>query len=98
MPALGRLLDKFEARGFAIVGINVDEVKENGLQFAEKHGLKFTLLYDKNRKLLEAAGVMIMPTSFMVNRNGKIIWIQSGFRDGDESALGQDIEKFLSKK
>ena len=96
MPALNDIYEKNKDKGLLIVGINLDEKIGDGKSFAKKKKIKFPLLYDENRKLAEAVGVNVMPSSFVVNGEGKITYIHHGFRDGDKEKLIQELTKELA--
>lgn len=49
------MLTKFRRRGYNVVGVSKDSVASHR-KFADKHGLKVTLLSDPDKVLLQAAG------------------------------------------
>ncbi len=49
-------LEEFEMLGAVVLGVSPDSVKSHK-RFAEKHGLKVTLLSDEEKKVLQAYGV-----------------------------------------
>ena len=81
-PVMKELLDKFEARGFTIIAISVDEDKSAMSSFIKKNPIPFLTVRDAEGKTPETFGAEKMPTSFLVGADGKIIAIHSGF-DGE---------------
>ena len=78
------LKDEFLGEGCDILGVSPDSV-ESHLRFAEKHGLRITLLSDSGKKLLEAAGAWgtkknygkeykgVIRTTILVNPEGEAV-------------------------
>lgn len=80
------LNDNYQAwldKGFEVVGVSPDSVKSH-LKFAEKFGLKFNLLADEDKKILEAYGAWgekkmygkpymgVLRTTFVIDETGVI--------------------------
>lgn len=96
IPVLNELYSQYKDQGFLVVGVNVDENKDEGKAFAKKMNMKFPVLYDSNRKLIESVGVSTMPSSFFLDSGGKVISIHNGFRDGDKEKLEKEIKKAIN--
>jgi thiol-disulfide isomerase/thioredoxin len=97
MPALNDIYEKYKSKGLLIVGINLDEKIADGKKFFKTKKIKFPVLYDEDRKLAESVGVTVMPSSYIVNSDGKITYVHRGFREGDKEKIIGEIEKVLSK-
>jgi len=98
-PELEKIYASYKDRGFVILGVNVDEDSAAMHQFLENHAVSFPIVRDKDQSLVGTAGVESMPTSFLIDRSGKIRSLHNGFR-GEETvnALRQEIEKLLNEK
>jgi cytochrome c biogenesis protein CcmG/thiol:disulfide interchange protein DsbE len=81
-PAMQELHEKFGGRGLVIVAINVDRKKEDMERFLKKHPVTFTVVRDASNKLVSDVAVPAMPTSFLLDRQGKVHSIHRGF-EGD---------------
>ena len=95
-PVLGDLQKQFGDRGLVVVAISVDE-KASAMQgFLKKHPAGFTVVRDLDQRLVQAANVATMPTSFLVDRNGKICAVHNGFH-GEETrnAYLREIESLV---
>lgn len=93
LPAYNKLYEKYGKKGLAVWGVNVDDEKNDGKGFLKEHPMKFPISYDAGKKLISKVGVKTMPTSFLIGKDGKILHIHEGFREGDE----KDVEKMLKK-
>ncbi|MFA5619781.1 MAG: thioredoxin-dependent thiol peroxidase [Weeksellaceae bacterium] len=75
--------DALKAKGYAIIGVSADSVKRQK-NFADKFALKYPLIADEDKKIIEAFGVWgpkkfmgrefdgILRTTFIIDANGII--------------------------
>lgn len=82
-PALNELQSKYAAQGVVIVGVNEDEKPANMEQFLAKNPATFAIVRDGEQKLVAQIGVKTMPSSFILDRTGKVHFIHSGFHGDD---------------
>ena len=93
-PAMAELHEKYKDRGFEIVAISVD-AKESAMQrFVDRTDPPFSIVFDAKQKLARAAAIEVMPTSFLVDRKGKIRFAHQGWkgRKSKEELEAQIIE------
>lgn len=98
-PAMEELNKLYRDKGLTIVAVSVDEKRENMDRFLKSVAVTFATAWDAGQKLVGAADVSAMPTSFLIDRAGKIRFIHNGFR-GDETIkqYKQEIELLLKEK
>lgn len=78
MPALETFYRKYKNDGFAIVAVNDGDPTADVSQFVEDYGLTFPVWLDPTYIATEQAfKTMNLPSSFVINRNGKIVlsWV-----------------------
>jgi len=87
IPHLNALYQKFKDKGVVVIGQDVSEEDDSGVPaFIKKMGTNMTYrvaLDDKsqikegamNTTWMEAAGQNGIPTAFIVNKQGKVVWI-----------------------
>ncbi len=97
-PVLNELQQKHSAAGLIILAINEDQKAASMKTFLDNNPVSFTVLRDANHKLVEAAGVESMPTSFVIDRSGKIRYVHAGFH-GDKTTekYNSEIELLLKE-
>ncbi len=97
-PAMEKLESDFRQRGLTILAISVDDQRENMERFVKSTGVSFAIVRDANHKLVAAADVQAMPTSFLIDRSGKIRFVHPGFRgDLTVKEYRDEIETLLKE-
>ena len=78
-PEMEKLNKEYARRGLVIVAVSVDERRENMERFVKSMNVSFATVRDAHQKLVTAADVQAMPTSFIIDRAGKVRFIHAGF-------------------
>ena len=97
MPGLERLHRRFADRGLAVVGVNLREGRETVRRYAEHHGLSFVLVLDSSGTINRRYGVIGLPTTFIVGRDGRAVALAVGERDWQGPAAVALIERLLDE-
>ncbi len=97
-PAMEEMTNKFTGQGLTVIAVSVDEKQENVELFLKSAKVSFTVVRDAQRKLVAAADIRSMPTSFLIDRSGKIRFIHAGFdRDKTRREYVKEIEQLLKE-
>jgi len=72
-PFMERMQSKYESRGLKIVGVSLDEDSTAVRTFLDSLPAHFSILHDPTGKSAEAYGVVAMPTSFLIDKSGRIV-------------------------
>ena len=72
MPELDKLQTRFAGQGVRVVGISLDEDVSALGTFLEQVPVAFTILHDPTGRTGEAFSVVAMPTTFLIDREGRI--------------------------
>lgn len=96
MPFFNSLHNERQKNGFEVVAINVDEDKEIARQFLESHPVDYPMFFDPDGQCPEIYQVKAMPSSYLIDKTGKVRHIHLGFRDGDEALLREQIQALLA--
>jgi peroxiredoxin len=94
LPELQAFYEKYHPKNdsFEILAISTDEDSQAAAQFVREAKLTFPILWDADSKASDAFGVEGIPVLFVIDENGKITMVQSGYGYGLEyrlmSALG----------
>lgn len=98
LPRLQPLYETYKNQGFEVVAVESRRDTERATQFIEDKGLTYTLL-ENGEDELEVVdgtfGVRSFPTSFLIDREGRVMYYHLGFELGDEKKLAAEIESLL---
>jgi peroxiredoxin len=97
MPALERLHREFSSRGLAIIGVNARESKGAVRRYAKELGLTFPFVLDPNGKINALYGVIGLPTTFVVGRDGRAIALAIGPRQWESAPARALIAALLAE-
>ena len=81
MPVLDRLYRELGSKGLAVVGVNAREDVATVRRYAKELRLTFPLLLDQPGAINAAYGVIGLPTTFVVGRDGRAVAFGVGPRD-----------------
>jgi thiol-disulfide isomerase/thioredoxin len=93
-PWMNALQQKYSGRGLAVIAVNLDTDKQLAAEFLQATPAQFDIEYDSKGTQLNVAA---MPTSFLLDRNGKIVKQHAGFREAQLAAREQEIEQLLKE-
>jgi peroxiredoxin len=81
-----------------IIAVNVDEKKANMDAFLKKHTVAFTVVRDGKQKVVAEVAPETMPTSFIVDGEGKVRYLHNGFHGAEtEKQYVTEIESLLKR-
>lgn len=78
---------------FEIVAVNVDEDVGDAKKFLAEHPVSFTVALDPSGDVPKSFGLVGMPTSYLLDRNGVVRLRYQGFRTQDLEALRKQIHE-----
>lgn len=98
-PILDTLQNEYGPKGFVIIAVNQDQTGALMKSFLEEHPATFVSLRDAANLLVEAADVQSMPSSYLVDRSGKVRFLHTGFH-GEKTTekYKAEIEQLLNEK
>jgi cytochrome c biogenesis protein CcmG/thiol:disulfide interchange protein DsbE len=97
MPMLERLHRDFASRGLAIIGINAREDKDAVGRYATELGLTFPLVLDPGGTISALYGVIGLPTTFVIGRDGRAVAFAVGPREWASTPARVLIEALLGE-
>lgn len=97
MPFLNNKRKEFGKDGFEIIGINVDENSQDATEMLKADPVDYPVAYDPQGQCPGVFEVKAMPSSYLIDKQGKIRVIHLGFRSEDEATLSQHIAALLKE-
>jgi thiol-disulfide isomerase/thioredoxin len=97
MPVLEQLHREFAPRGLAIVGVNAREGTEVIRRYARELALTFPLVLDPGGRINALYGVIGLPTTFVVGRDGRAVALAIGPREWASPPARAMIQALLAE-
>jgi len=97
-PALDEIYGKYKPMGFTLVGINVESDKADAERFLGARPVSFPILFDPDNSVSGNYGVSAMPTTVLVDRQGRLRWQHRAYKPGDEAKYIEQIRAVLREK
>lgn len=98
LPWLNELQQEFKNQEFVVIGINVDDEEQAAIDFLNEFPVQFPVVYDDQGEAYEQFNPAGIPTSYLIDRQGVIKAVHSGFKEADKAALRTTIEKQINTK
>lgn len=100
LPTFAEIQKKFYERGLRVVAVNVDELSE-GKTFAHdfwtKKHLGFPNYFDVDKKLISQFEIEALPTNYVIDRAGRIVFSGVGANDWNSPQTLDSIESLLQE-
>ena len=95
MPHLNSLYQKYKASGFVLLGVNVDDDTRNAAEVAAKLGVTFPVLLDTDKQVSRRYDLATMPSTVLIDRDGKVRYVHRGYLAGYEDTYDRQILELL---
>ncbi len=97
MPSVQRLKAKLADKPFAILAVNLGEPEQRVRAFIRKIHVNFTVLLDTHGQALRRWRVYAVPSTFIIDRHGKIRYRFYGAQVGDKPPMTKIISRLLTE-
>jgi peroxiredoxin len=95
MPLLEQIHAKYEPLGFTLLGVNVETDSAAATAWLKGMPVTFPILFDTQNAVAEQFGVMGMPSSVFVDREGRVRHVHRGYKPGDEAQYADTIRALV---
>lgn len=75
----------------AVIGISVDEDGAGIPEFVKETGVTFPVAWDKDHAIASRWKMGTMPTTFIVDRTGKVRHIHDGYHDNEATEIAKEL-------
>jgi peroxiredoxin len=97
MPMFEQLHRDFAAQGLTILGVNVREGTRTIRRYADELDLTFSLVLDPKGTITASYGVIGLPTTFLIGRDGRPVALAIGPRHWDAAPARAIIQRLLAE-
>jgi peroxiredoxin len=92
---MNTLQEEFNAKNLTIIAVSVDDDESSMMSAIKNVRPKYTVVRDAEKTFIGRIDPPKMPTSYLVNPEGEVIFVHEGFAAGDELVVGNKIREAL---
>ncbi len=98
MPYMQRLYNELKGEAFEILAVSIDK-RESSLvkKFIQENGYTFKVLLDPRREVASQYGILWIPTTFIIDKNGMILSKVIGPRDWVQKSVIAEFRKLIQE-
>ncbi|MGS2719144.1 TlpA disulfide reductase family protein [Paraglaciecola aestuariivivens] len=97
-PFLQQLQQEYAAQDLTVLAINLDQNSEDAKSWLNEVEVDFTILFDPQSKVSQKLNVQVMPTSILLDKEGKQRFIFKGYKPSLQKQYHQAITQLLSEQ
>ena len=95
MPLLDELYTRYQRVGFNLLGVNIDDDSAGALKMVQELGVNFPVLFDSRKEVSKLYEVEAMPTTVLLDREGRVRHVHHGYKPGYEEKYLAEIRSLL---
>ena len=99
-PKYQELMDQFGG-DLVVIAVSVDDpedVQEDKIkEFVGATGVKFKVVWDKDKSAVKKYSPPKMPTSYIIDKGGVVKHIHAGYESGEEAKIGDEVKALLGR-
>ena len=95
VPEIVALQEALGSDRFTVIAINVDERLDDAVRFLKRYPVNYENLSDSQGTTAQAYALRGMPASFVIDPEGRVTLVHTGFKPGDMKAIRTHIVKLL---
>lgn len=98
MPGMDRLFRAYQDRGLMVLAVNMQESAKTVRPFVQELKLSFPAVLDAKGSVSHEYGIRALPVSFLVGRDGNLLWRAMGGREWDTPQLREYFARAVAEK
>lgn len=95
-PWMNKLQEQYGSDGLEIVAISLDASREDAEEFLARIPANFSVAFDEKGKSAESYKVKAMPSSFLIDRQGRLVHKSLGFRNEEKKIIEAKIQQLTT--
>jgi len=96
-PWMDTMFKRYQQDGLTVIAIGLDRKKKLVQRFLQSTQPSFIVAHDPGGDTAIAYRMYAMPTSFLIDREGRIVTTHVGFRRSNQDSLEAKIQKLLEQ-
>lgn len=98
MPVLEQIYRRYKSLGFTLLAVNVEEDSEGAVRWLEQVPVSFPVLFDRDSRVSKLYDVTAMPSTVIVDRQGRVRYVHYGYTPGTENVYQDQIRSLIREK
>lgn len=98
LPLLNTMRNTMKDQPFEVIAINLDEEIKDARGFLKQFPVSYPTLHDVNGQSPEMYGLQGMPTSYLIDKQGVVRAVHTGFKPSDMKKIQQEVNQLLGLK
>ena len=86
-PWMNEMQAKYADRGLHVLAINVDAKAADAEKFLSQVPAKFQVAFDASGETPKQFAVKSMPSSYLIDGDGRTVYVHTGFRESDKNTI-----------
>ena len=95
MPLLDKLYANYKDLGFVLLGVNVEADAKAMGKYLKDVPVSFPILSDSSNSVAKLYGVAGMPSTVLVDRDGKVRFVHRGYKPGYEHEYEKQVKQLV---
>src|SRR6185436_10356086 len=95
MPLLDQMYQKYSPLGFTLLGVNVEQDSADAQRMLKDTPVTFPILFDAQNEVSKLYDVTAMPSTVLVDRDGKVRFMHKGYQPGYEDEYQTQIRALV---
>lgn len=96
-PWMNKVMKRYKGMGFEVVAINLDQEVKLATEFLNQVPANFTVLQDEASVMPEAYGLIGMPSSYLIDKKGRLRAVHIGFHNSKVNEYESAIIELLQE-
>lgn len=97
LPLLNKMRKELKGKPFEVIAINLDEEVKDARGFLKEYPVSYPTLHDAAGKTPTQYNLRGMPTSYLIDKKGRIQAVHTGFKPSDMKKIRAEVKSLLQK-
>lgn len=92
---LQNISSRLKEKEVAVLAVSFDTKSQNVQSFIQKSRISFPVLIDKRHRYLDDYQILVIPTLYVIGKNGMLKSVYVDFDDGVKRAIEKEVQEII---